>query len=212
MGKSLFIVIDGLDGSGKGEMVKRLHNYLYERSKCYLLLTTREPTSGKYGRQIRKMLKSDKDPKANARKLLHLYIKDREDHLKSTINPFLSQEDGDIFPITICDRYYYSTIAYQGLQGIPIKEVIGLNSKFRKPDIAFILDVPEDVALGRIRSSRASREKFEDLAFMGSLRQNFLALPKRLKDNIRIIGAGREVEEVFEDIRVEVNALLHGHA
>ena len=52
----IFIVIDGMDGSGKGEMVKFLHNYLFSKDKSYNIFTTREPTNGKYGKKIREML------------------------------------------------------------------------------------------------------------------------------------------------------------
>ena len=58
MKKGIFIVVDGIDGSGKSEIVKMLHNYLFSKSKKYGILTTREPTNGIYGKQIRQMLKS----------------------------------------------------------------------------------------------------------------------------------------------------------
>ena len=88
MVKGVFIVLDGMDGSGKSEMVKLLHNYLFSKSKKYRILTTREPTNGVYGKAIRNILASEEDPKLNAEKMLELFIKDREYHLKNTISPF----------------------------------------------------------------------------------------------------------------------------
>ena len=74
MVKSIFIVLDGMDGSGKSEMVKLLHNYLFSKSKEYRILTTREPTNGIYGKKIRDILVSEDDPHKSAKKLLALFI------------------------------------------------------------------------------------------------------------------------------------------
>src|SRR3989344_6955784 len=114
MAKSLFIVLDGLDGSGKGEMIKRLNDYLV--SKGFNVLATREPTDGKYGKQIRDILRKEKDAKSGAEKCLGLFVKDREEHLANEIEPFLKKGG-----IVICDRYYYSTIAFQHTQGIDLE-------------------------------------------------------------------------------------------
>lgn len=203
---NLFIVIDGMDGAGKGEMVERLHNYLFKKSKKYRILTTREPTYGRYGEEIRDLLKKEKDPKANAKKYLELFTKDRKEHLEKTIEPFLSQNEGSI-NIVICDRYYYSTIAFQHTQGLPEKECIEANKDFLKPDIAFILDLPAEVAIKRI-SKRGEKEKFEELEFMRELRKNFLRLKEILGDNIVIIDASKPVETVFESVRSEIDKLL----
>ena len=91
MVKGVFIVLDGMDGSGKSEMVKLLHNYLFSKNKKYRILTTREPTNGIYGKEIRKILAKEKDPKLNAEKLLELFIKDREEHVNRVIIPFLKK-------------------------------------------------------------------------------------------------------------------------
>src|SRR3989338_7212940 len=110
MKKNLFIVIDGIDGSGKSRIVKMLHNYLFSKKK-YRILTTREPTSGIYGRKIREMLRDDKDTGSKKDKILDLFIKDRKEHLKNTILPFLNSQNDEI-RIVLCDRYYYSTMAF----------------------------------------------------------------------------------------------------
>ncbi len=206
MVKGVFIVLDGMDGSGKSELVKLLHNYLFSKSKRYRILTTREPTNGIYGKEIREILVKENDPNINSKKLLELFIKDREEHLKNTIIPFLNKSNGHDINIVICDRYYYSTISFQATQGLDMKMLIELNKEFLKPDIAFILDVKPEVALGRIKDRR--KEKFEQLEFMKKLRKKFLELPKLLKDNIKIIDASKSLNKVFEDIRKEVDKML----
>ena len=205
MKKGLFIVVDGIDGSGKSEIVKMLHNHLFSLSKKYRIMTTREPSSGTYGKQIREMLRDENDPLSSSKKLTDFFVKDREEHLK-TIEPFLNSSNEDEINIVLCDRYYYSTIAFQGAQGLDINELIEKNKKFRQPDIAFILDVEPGLALKRIESRQ--KEKFEQPEFMKKIRANFLKLPKLLNDNIKIIDSSKTLKEVFNDITKEISKLI----
>ncbi len=206
MKKTLFVVVDGIDGSGKSEIIKMLHNYLFSKNKRFRILTTREPTNGIYGNQIRKMLAEENDPASSSKKLMELFIKDRSEHLKNTIEPFLRNDDENEMNIVLCDRYYYSTIAFQSAQGLGTKELLEKNQSFRKPDIAFILDVAPKLALERIEYRK--KEKFERLEFMKKIRQNFLNLPSLLKDNIKIMDSSKTLQEVFEDIKKEINKIL----
>ena len=201
--RSLFIVLDGLDGSGKGEMIKRLEEYL-SKKKNLKILVTKEPTDGIYGKSIREILRNEKDPKAGAEKCLTLFVKDREEHLEKEIEPFLKEDDH----IVICDRYYYSTMAFQHTQGIEMEEIIAENMSFRTPDVAFILDLPTEIALDRIEKRGEGKEKFEQLEFMKELRQNFLQLKKGLDENIKIIDASKSKGEVFEQLKREVDKLF----
>jgi len=224
MKKGIFIVVDGLDGSGKSEIVKMLHNYLFSKSektrdfwdtgnakhfhvhKKYRILATREPTNGKYGKKTREMLRKEKNPESSSKLLMELFVKDRQEHLKNTIEPFLKSSSEHELSIVLCDRYYYSTIAFQGAQGLDIEELIEKNKRFRKPDIAFILDVEPSIALERIEYRE--KEKFEQLNFMKDIRQNFLKLPKLLRENIKIMDSSKPLKSVFENIRKEVDKIL----
>ena len=206
MKKGIFIVVDGIDGSGKSEIVKMIHNYLFSKSKKYRILTTREPTNGTYGIKIREMLRKEKNPESSSRKLVELFVKDRQEHLEKTINPFLENSGKNELNIVVCDRYYYSTIAFQGAQGIDIKDLINKNKKFRKPDIAFILDVEPSLALKRI--DYREKEKFEKLEFMKKIQENFLNMPKLLDDNIKITDSSKSLNDVFEVIRKEIDNIL----
>src|SRR3989338_824847 len=201
---SLFVVLDGIDSSGKSEMLSRLHNYIFSLNKKYRILTTREPTYGRYGAKAREILKKDKNPQKNASKCLELFVKDRKEHLSSLVVPFLTKKNGKNINVVLCDRYYYSTIAFQSTQGLNMRKVIERNKKFLRPTLSFILDLPVGAALERLGNRGDAKEKFEHREFMTQLRRNFLDLPKYLSDNIVIVDASRSKEEVFEDIRKEV--------
>lgn len=206
MKKNLFIVIDGIDGSGKSGIVKLLHNYLFSKKK-YRILTTREPTGGIYGSKIREMLRDDKETGSNKEKILDLFVKDREEHLKNTILPFLDSSNDETH-IVLCDRYYYSTIAFQHAQDFGIKMLVEKNRNFRKPDVAFILDVEPEAALKRINQDDRKLEKFEKLEFMEKVRSNFLGLKDYLEDNIKIIDGNKNIDEVFNDVKREIDNLV----
>lgn len=208
MAEGIFIVLDGLDGSGKSTIAKMLQDYIHSKIGYNAMLTS-EPTDGKYGREIRKMLAEEKNPKENSRKMLELFVKDRHEHLRNTVLPFLKGKNAGK-SVVICDRYYYSTIAFQSTQGISADEIIQKNKNFLKPDIAFIMDIEPEIALERIsnRSGHEKKEKFEELEFMKELRENFLRLPKMIDDDIKIIDASRSNKEVFEQIKEEIDKVL----
>jgi len=205
MVKGIFIVVDGMDGSGKSEMTVVLYNYFLKNNK-YSILMTSEPTDGKYGKEARNILENEKDPNINSQKMLELFIKDREEHLRNTILPFLNKSNGHEANIVICDRYYYSTIAFQATQGLDMKMLIEINKDFLKPDIAFIMDVNPEIALERIKERK--KEKFEQLKFMNKLRGKYLELPRFIKDNIVIVDASKTPEQIFEDIKKEIDKLI----
>ena len=206
----------GIISDGKKELPTSTQPYLstsplknaehFSVNKKYRILTTREPTNGAYGKKIRKILTEEKDPSSNAEKLLELFTKDRKDHLKNIILPFLDSSNKHELNIVLCDRYYYSTIAFQSTQGLNLKRIIEKNRDFTKPDIAFILDVEPEIAVERIKYRE--KEKFEQIEFMKKLRQNFLSLPKRLNDNIRIIDVSGNLEEVFKEVKEEIDKFL----
>lgn len=204
--KNLFIIFDGIDGCGKSTQISKLHDYLFKKDKKVRILTTREPTYGKYGKKTREMLEKHEDPYSDSDRLLRLYLKDRNDHVENMIKPFL-KIDGDNISVVLCDRYYYSTIAYQTAQGIDFDKVVSLNKDFLKPDLAIILDLNPETALHRISKERAV-EKFEKIEFMGKLRQNFLKLKDTLKDNMVYIDTSGNEQETFEKIKTEVDKLL----
>lgn len=202
-----FIVVDGIDASGKGTIIKMLAGKLNEYNKFKgIVFVTREPTSGKYGKQLREMLKDGKNPKENADKFLELYVKDRKEHIEKEIIPALNEGK-----IVISDRFKYSTYAYQLVQGNSFEEINEMHVEMIQPELALILNLSVETALERLKNdeSRTHLEVFEKKDFLEFVRENFFKMPEWFpNENIQIIDASRSREEVFNDCFEEVKKVL----
>lgn len=155
--KGKLIVIEGIDGSGKSTCAKNLADKL--NSINIKTVYTFEPTHLYYGAKLREsMLKENLDAKEE----LSLFIEDRKEHIKYMIKPAI--EDGYFI---ILDRYFYSSIAYQGAKGIDINEIMEMHKDFIvKPDIVFVFHLPIDIALNRIMSKRGITDRFENETYL----------------------------------------------
>lgn len=155
--KGKLIVIEGIDGSGKSTCAKNLSEKL--NSINIKTIYTFEPTHSHYGAKLRDgMLSEDLD----AEEELSLFVKDRKEHIEYMIKPAL--EEGYF---VILDRYFYSSIAYQGAKGIDINRIIDIHKDFIiKPDIVFVFHLPIDIALNRIISKRGIVDRFENEAYL----------------------------------------------
>ena len=155
--KGKLIVIEGIDGSGKSTCAKNLAEKL--NSINIKTIYTFEPTHSHYGAKLRDgMLSEDLDTEEE----LLLFVKDRKEHIEYMIKPAL--EEGYFI---ILDRYFYSSIAYQGAKGIDINRIINMHKDFIiKPDIVFIFHLPIDIALNRIISKRGIADRFENETYL----------------------------------------------
>jgi len=187
--KGKFIVFEGIDGAGLTTQAELLEKYL--RSKKYEVVLTKEPTNNLIGGIIRAALK--KEWSTSNRTLQLLFSADRAHHLEKEIIPAL--ENGKI---VISDRYFISTIAY-GMIELEKDWLKALNSKFLLPDIIFMIDVPVEVSIERIKASRFGFELFEEKKKLEKIRNNFLELSKEYK-NCFVINGNRSIEEVHKEI------------
>ena len=194
MGK--FIVLDGIDGSGKGTIIKEAKRFLLEKGiKEEQILITAEPTRGFYGKKVRELLKTNVNPDVNAQQFLDLYVADRKEHLEKELQPSLKNNK-----IILCDRYKYSTFVYQSLQGISIEKIKELHKGMLVPDLVFILDVSPEISLKRI-SKRQQLDAFEKQDFLEKVRNGFLSLKEIFpNENIKIIDASKEISEVKKQV------------
>lgn len=142
MGRGFFIVLEGIDGSGKTTQARWLAEAL--RQKGYEVVLTREPSDGPLGRRLRRYLAAS--PRRLSSELeLAWFLADRRDHVETIIRPALEQGK-----VVISDRYYYSSAAYQGARGLDPEAILRLNEAFApRPDLVLLLEVPVAEALRR---------------------------------------------------------------
>lgn len=195
--KGKFIVVEGLDGSGASTQVAMLSEYL--TSKGYKVLITKEPTNNLIGGLIRGQLTHEW--KTNPECLQLLFAADRAHHLEKEIIPAL--EKGFI---VISDRYMYSSLAFGSID-CDMDWLKCINSRFLKPDVSVILDVPPDVSVERIGRSRAGFELFEDKVKLEKVRLAFDRLAKENK-GVAVIDGTQPVNRVSMAIVREVQKAL----
>lgn len=156
----MFIVLEGIDGCGKSYSARELEKTLTEDGNEILL--TYEPTGDTpIGVAIRNIMADGVE--ISARALAHLFVADRIGHVEDTIKPALSEGK-----TVLCERYTYSTIAYQQAQGVDRNWLIHLNKGFPKPDLAFFIDIDPDTSMDKIRVKlRENEEKLKDRIELG---------------------------------------------
>lgn len=143
--KGLLIVFEGTDGTGKSTQLELLAAVLLERGLP--VVTTREPTEGQYGQKIRQLY-------ANRRSIsleeeLDLFVADRTEHVDTLLSQAL--EEGKII---LCDRYYLSTVAYQGAAGLDPAYILARNEFAPTPDLALLFYAPIQTGTQRITEGR----------------------------------------------------------
>jgi len=157
MRRGRFIVLEGIDGSGKSEQARRLVEWLARER--HSVVSTREPTDGEWGRTYRAWARGEFE--ASADEVLRWFVADRREHVAQVIRPALARGD-----VVVCDRYRDSTRAYQAAQGIDrarLSELFAAD-EFPEPDLVLWLRVPVATALARMGA--AAEERFERADFL----------------------------------------------
>ncbi|MBN1496484.1 MAG: dTMP kinase [Spirochaetes bacterium] len=194
----LFIVFEGIDGSGKSTQCDLL--YRHASSMGIPAVRLAEPTGGAWGKRIRAMLKEQ--AMAPAEEQLRLFLLDRQEDVEKNIMPALKENR-----VVVMDRYYYSNAAYQGAAGIPPERIIAENRamSFPEPDRVYYIDIPVDTALRRVsgRSGKGT-EVFEKEHFLQKVRDIFLAFSD---GRFMIVDGTKTIEEVFADIKRDFECL-----
>lgn len=198
--KGLFIVFEGIDGSGTSTHVHRLAERIELQNKYQDVLKTHEPWNKA---EIDKKLKEEKDAYSNAKELSELFIDDRAKHVHRLIRPNVRAD-----ATVICSRYKMSTCAYQWVQGMDLHELLQMHEErgILRPDLTFFIDVPYEVAQARMASTRASKEKFEQSEFANKLVNAYNALINMAQVDQRVFGkvvrvdGNREITDVSEEI------------
>jgi dTMP kinase len=196
------IVVEGIDGAGKSTQVRRLAESL--RSDGRKVVESREPTDGPWGRKIRASATAGRmslDDELNA------FVEDRKEHVASVIGPALARGD-----VVLLDRYYYSTIAYQGARGGDVDAIRRMNEAVApRPDLVLLIDFDPQAGLRRIRESRGGvPDDFERLDQLEAIRAIFRRLATEEPAVFRTVEGDRSPDEVFADLIAHVRQLLAG--
>jgi dTMP kinase len=151
--RGLLIVLEGIDGSGKTTQARSLLRRLRSRGRKAAFF--REPTRGRWGREIRR--KAATAGSLTPDEELDLFVRDRRENVERNLKPALAAGK-----IVVLDRYYFSTIAYQGAKGIDTGRIRRLNETFAvRPDLVVVLDVDARQGLSRIAGRKKKDELFE---------------------------------------------------
>ncbi|MBN1813004.1 MAG: dTMP kinase [Anaerolineae bacterium] len=202
-----FITLEGPEGSGKTTQIPLLVDWLCGQG--YEVELTREPGGTDIGDQIRDVLHDSHNTAMDATAEILLYSADRAQHVAQCIRPALAAGR-----IVVSDRYYDSTLAYQGYgRGLDIemlRAITAFATGGLKPDLTLYLDIAPEEGLRRRQANEEewNRLDAETLDFHRRVRAGYMELIAQEPGRWVVIDAARPVKEVQEEIRAQVQARL----
>ncbi len=206
----MFIVLEGIDGSGKSTQIKNLEHLLTHEGVDIEL--TCEPTTREYGKLIRQIFNAEIE--ANPHTVAALFLADRLEHILHQKNGLLQMlEQGKTI---LCDRYYLSSIAYQSVD-TEIDWVMSINEKPRqilRPDVTIYLDILPEKAMQRLQARDRSLEIYETTENLKLVHQNYAEAIQRLNpsEEIWIFGADKAPQELSAEIWHRLRPMINKKA
>lgn len=180
------VVLEGIDGSGKSTVLRRLAEYCAARGLDAVV--SGEPTRGQWGMKLRQSMT---EGRLTLEEELALFLKDRAEHVEKLIRPAL-----EVGKVVLLDRYYLSTAAYQGARGADPAFILAENEKFApQPDLVILLDFDPAAGLDRIRARGDAPNHFEQLEQLQQVRNIFLTLDRRFIEKVDAAQPASEVSE-----------------
>ena len=209
----MFITLEGGEGAGKTTQIEKIFQYLSQRG--HSCVRTREPGHGFIGRQIRALLMLPENETLVPTAELLLFMADRAQHIESFILPEMQKGN-----VVLCDRFFDSTIVYQGFTGmVGVEKVLSFHDVvfdgFR-PDLTILFDLDPEIGLRRTmcqlsdggRCKKESRFEQKKLDFHKKIRQGFLLRAKAEPERIKIVDAELSQERVWLQIREILDEFL----
>ena len=203
----MFITFEGGDGSGKSTQASLLAEWMTDNG--HTVVRTREPGGTEVGVEIRNLVLHHRghiDPRAEAL----LYAADRAQHIQTVVRPALERGD-----VVIQDRYFDSSVAYQGagrvLDGTEIRDLSLWATDSLLPDLTVLMDLSEDVARTRLNAADKPFDRLENekAEFHARVRAGFLALAEAEPERFLVLDATLPIEELAAAIRERIAQLQH---
>ncbi len=186
--RGILIAFEGIDGAGKTTQLRRVAAELVRAGLT--VRVSKEPTDGPHGARIRRSATEGRLP---PREELEAFLADRRAHVADLLAPALARGE-----VVLVDRYYLSSVAYQGARGLEPDEVLHLNEAFApRPDLVVLIDVPPKVGLARVRSRDVVENLFEREDELGQARAIFDQLQG---EHIRRLDGCRDREPLTLEI------------
>jgi dTMP kinase len=201
MNRGKFIVFEGGEGSGKSTILDMVYDYLIRNNiEC---VKTREPGGIKISEDIREIILDTRNTEMDSKTEALLYAAARRQHLVEKVIKEL-----DKGKIVLCDRFIYSSLAYQGYaRDIGIEDIYQIN-KFAigeyMPDLNILFDVSPEAGLLRINKNKdreVNRLDLEKMDFHYKVREGYNKLYESNKDKFVKIDAEKSIEEVFNSVK-----------
>ena len=196
---SIFITLEGPDGSGKTTIAKMIVESL--ENMGYEVVFTREPGGISISEQSRDIILNKANTEMDGRTEALLYAASRRQHIAQKIIPALKENK-----IVICDRFLDSSLAYQGVgRGIGIDEVLSINQfaiDNTMPALTIYFDISPEVGIQRINANKnreVNRLDLEKMSFHTLVRNGYLEVVKRFPERVKKIDASLSVEEVYKN-------------
>jgi dTMP kinase len=197
--KNLFIVFEGIDGSGTSTQSNLLKNYFLKKGSNAVL--SAEPSSGPVGHLIREGLKKrvvfSENENHFDQQLAYLFAADRHDHLYNDIDGVykLLGERKHV----ICTRYYFSSLAYHCSNEEDFAFVRGLNAKFPNPDLVIYIDNPVEISIERLQQ-RTVQDVYENKEKLLAVKENYKKIFSEYQDKLLIVKGNKSVKDIHQEI------------
>ncbi len=209
MKNGLFITFEGLDGSGKTTQINLLESYL--KKKGFEVVTTFEPGGTAIGKKIRDILLDKNNLSISGKAETLLFQASRAELVSAVIAPALEQGK-----IVICDRFFDSTLVYQGIaRGLGEKEIMDMSmwaADGLVPDITILLSAKVAKVEKRLKESSKDKDRIEleEEHFKEKLYKGYLDLAGRNKKRFEVINAEGSIKSIFSRVKEKVDRILEG--
>ena len=190
-----YVIFEGIDGCGKTTQLSLLCDMLPKRNITPIRLA--EPTYGQFGAVIREHMQRGNPVSLERQR--ELFTLDRREHVSRKINPLLQFIQGSGSFMIIQDRCYLSAPAYQAEDHEAMRRVLAEQQAFApKPDIIFLLDIPVQLAMERLKARGGRPALFEDPRFLEKVRERFMFLAKEGSERIEVLDGTMPAERICE--------------